>query len=72
MSKHSAVIVGTTTTYGRSMSAEFKSSFEQFGGRVVDQVWVEEGAQDFEVIVDRMPKDLTWFFMAGPLKELHF
>jgi branched-chain amino acid transport system substrate-binding protein len=65
MSKHRAVVVGTTTTYGRSMSAQFKSSFQKLGGAIADEIWIEEGLTDLTRIVDQMPTDFDLVFYGG-------
>jgi branched-chain amino acid transport system substrate-binding protein len=61
-SKQRAVIVGTTTTYGRSMSSEFKTSFERLGGTIADEIWIEEGLKDLTRVVDQLPADYDLVF----------
>ena len=63
--KGSAVSAATTTTYGRSMATEFKAAFESLGGMIVDEIWFEEGTEDFEAIVKRIPANSDHVFYGG-------
>jgi branched-chain amino acid transport system substrate-binding protein len=65
LGKSRALIAATTTTYGRSMAAEFRTAFENLGGVVVDEIWFEEGTEDFESIVNQMPVDSDHVFYGG-------
>lgn len=65
LGKSSALIAATTTTYGRSMANEFKTAFESLGGMIVDEIWFEEGTEDFESIAKRMPANSDHVFYGG-------
>jgi branched-chain amino acid transport system substrate-binding protein len=61
-SKTSAFIAATTTTYGRSMAAEYKAAFRSLGGTIVGEIWFEEGTDDFTSIVNQMPESDHVFY----------
>jgi branched-chain amino acid transport system substrate-binding protein len=65
LGKTTALIAATTTTYGRSMANEFTTAFENLGGMIVDEIWFEEGTEDFESIVRRIPANSDHVFYGG-------
>jgi len=64
-SKKRALIVGTTTTYGKSMSDAFQTAFQALGGAVVDQIWIEEGTTEFAKVVDQLSESWDVVFYGG-------
>lgn len=63
--KQRALIIGTTTTYGKSMSTAFQTSFEALGGTIADQIWIEEGSNEFAELVDQSAGNWDVVFYGG-------
>ncbi len=65
LQKRRALVVKTPTTYGSSMAREFMHAFRECGGKVLDEIEVQEGNRDFSALVRGFPPDFDVLFYGG-------
>lgn len=65
LGKRRAVLVATSTAYGRSMVGRFADAFTRTGGVVLSQHEVTEGETNFNGLVGSLPAEMDALFYGG-------